>query len=223
MVGRIYDLLKQAEALSFPLPAHNMTTHKRKRAEEPVDSDNYFSEVEQDDDDDFDVDISSALTGKKPRTGPRPPRAAAPAGGDDDEDIEELIKESIAKRNVKGGTELLKKTKGKTKITKGEVGGGSFQSMGAFSQHRINCTLFMFRRLASLAIAVSHSAGFPDTHTHPATFYPCPLDESSTRPRWNGADRFWKVFGISCPFGPEAWRKTLHGLRCTRLDPASCS
>ncbi|KAI0066162.1 DEAD-domain-containing protein [Artomyces pyxidatus] len=36
----------------------------------------------------------------------------------------------MAKRNAKEGTELLKSTKGKNKLVKGEVGGGSFQSMG---------------------------------------------------------------------------------------------
>jgi ATP-dependent RNA helicase DDX54/DBP10 len=51
----------------------------------------------------------------------------------DNEDSEmEFIHHAIAKRNVKDGTELLKKTskvKGKGKA-KGETGGGSFQSMG---------------------------------------------------------------------------------------------
>ncbi|KAH9054251.1 DEAD-domain-containing protein [Lactarius vividus] len=37
-----------------------------------------------------------------------------------------------SRRNIKDGTELLKNTKGKKKLTKGEVGGGSFQSMGLF-------------------------------------------------------------------------------------------
>ncbi|KAH9994019.1 P-loop containing nucleoside triphosphate hydrolase protein [Russula vinacea] len=35
-------------------------------------------------------------------------------------------------RNVKDGTELLKNAKGKKKLAKGELGGGSFQSMGLF-------------------------------------------------------------------------------------------
>ena len=55
--------------------------------------------------------------------------------GENEEDLQEIIRESIAKRNTKDGTELLKKTKGKTKIAKGEVGGGSFQSMGALRCH----------------------------------------------------------------------------------------
>lgn len=54
---------------------------------------------------------------------------------DGDEALEAIIQESIAKRNVKKGTEVLKQTKGKTKIAKGEVGGGSFQSMGACYRH----------------------------------------------------------------------------------------
>ncbi|KAF5370890.1 hypothetical protein D9758_002031 [Tetrapyrgos nigripes] len=73
------------------------------------------------DEDDGDIDISSALTSKKPRVA---------AESDEDEELGAFLQESIVKRNIKEGTELLKKTRGKTKLTKGEVGGGSFQSMG---------------------------------------------------------------------------------------------
>jgi hypothetical protein len=62
---------------------------------------------------------------------------------EDEEDLDEIIRESIAKRDVKGGTEILKKTKGKTKIIKGEVGGGSFQSMGASIRLLIICPLLI--------------------------------------------------------------------------------
>ena len=115
-----------------------MAPQKRKRDADEAEDD--WSDVElvaQDDSDsDSDIDISSALTGKKRRTdsssrGPRAAPAALDDDGENEEDLQEIIRESIAKRNVKGGTELLKKTKGKTKIAKGEVGGGSFQSMGA--------------------------------------------------------------------------------------------
>lgn len=77
---------------------------------------------------DDEVDISSALAGRKQAGASR---SAARADDDDDDDLEAIIRDSISKRNVKGGTEVLKKTKGKGKIVKGEVGGGSFQSMGA--------------------------------------------------------------------------------------------
>ena len=110
-----------------------MAPQKRKRDEEWSDED--FAAASGSDDE-SDIDISSALTGKKPRKdsssrGPLPKVARPVEEEDDEEDIEEIIRESIAKKNVKGGTELLKKTKGKAKIAKGEVGGGSFQSMGA--------------------------------------------------------------------------------------------
>ena len=52
----------------------------------------------------------------------------------EDDDETEFIQRSIAKRNMKDGAELLKKTsavKGKGKA-KNELGGGSFQSMGEF-------------------------------------------------------------------------------------------
>ena len=74
---------------------------------------------------DSDVDITSALTGKKGK------RMAEDSDGDDFEELEDLIKQSVAKRDVKEGTKMLKKSKGKTTMSKGEVGGGSFQSMGA--------------------------------------------------------------------------------------------
>lgn len=71
------------------------------------------------------VDISNALSGKRLNT--------AVEGSDGDfEELEKLIKDSVAARDKKEGTKLLKQTKGKAKIAKGEVGGGSFQSMGEF-------------------------------------------------------------------------------------------
>ncbi|XP_006461117.1 hypothetical protein AGABI2DRAFT_118043 [Agaricus bisporus var. bisporus H97] len=73
------------------------------------------------------VDISSALTGKKRRLS----RPANDWEEDDDpEDFSRFIRESIVKRDTKEGTQMVKKLKGKQKVVKGEVGGGSFQSMG---------------------------------------------------------------------------------------------
>jgi ATP-dependent RNA helicase DDX54/DBP10 len=91
-----------------------------------------YSEVEQTDLSEDEVDISSALMGQKHGRGNS--HASVLIGAEnDDEDLEDIIRDSIAKRDVKGGTEVLRKVKGKGKITKGEVGGGSFQSMGASS------------------------------------------------------------------------------------------
>ncbi len=108
-----------------------MPPTKRKHAEaahSESESDGGFSEVPLDDAySEDEVDISSALTGKRPKV---TPRVNGKGGDDDDDDLQEFIWESIAKRDVKEGTELIKKTKGKSKIVKGEVGGGSFQSMG---------------------------------------------------------------------------------------------
>ncbi|KAI9463699.1 ATP-dependent RNA helicase DBP10 [Lactarius psammicola] len=84
-------------------------------------------------DSDHSFDISSTLTRQKTASkkgkGPLVPRED---DGDDDTELEEMIRRSITRRNVKDGTELLKNTKGKKRLTKGEVGGGSFQSMGLF-------------------------------------------------------------------------------------------
>jgi ATP-dependent RNA helicase DDX54/DBP10 len=82
-----------------------MPGHKRKRLQSPG----------------TEVDISSALVGKRPRRD---------LGEANDDDLQDMIQDFISKRDVKIGTEFLKKTKGKAKLTKGEVGGGSFQSMG---------------------------------------------------------------------------------------------
>ncbi|KAF7973700.1 hypothetical protein HWV62_14374 [Athelia sp. TMB] len=105
-----------------------MLSQKRKRTDDAgdVSDSSGYSIVPAGSDDE--IDISSALTGKKPRnTGKQ--RAIDDDAGSDDA-LSEMIRASIAKRNVKGGAEVVKKAKGKAKISKGEVGGGSFQSMG---------------------------------------------------------------------------------------------
>ncbi|KAF8973242.1 P-loop containing nucleoside triphosphate hydrolase protein [Flammula alnicola] len=68
-----------------------------------------------------DVDISSALTGKRPKLTHQ---------AEDDEELTEFIQASITKRSIQEGTQVVKNSKGKSKMSKGEVGGGSFQSMG---------------------------------------------------------------------------------------------
>lgn len=86
---------------------------------------------------DENIDISSALMGKKPKTGQ--------AHGDEDEDLLRLIKASITKRDVKEGTQVVKMAKGKSKMAKGEVGGGSFQSMGLHASLLRSLTLQGYR------------------------------------------------------------------------------
>ena len=60
---------------------------------------------------------------------------------DDDEDLQDIIRQATTKRDLKEGTQVVKKAKGKTKITKGEVGGGSFQSMGEHNLLIARCLL----------------------------------------------------------------------------------
>lgn len=72
---------------------------------------------------DDEIDISSALTGKRAKLAPI-------TDENDDDDLQHFLQESISRRDVKTGTDIVKKTKGKGKVAKGEVGGGSFQSMG---------------------------------------------------------------------------------------------
>jgi len=82
---------------------------------------------------DVSFDISSALTQRHARLQKGKAPLIAHDDTDDDTELEEMIRNSISRRNVKDGTELLKNTKGKKKLSKGELGGGSFQSMGNFS------------------------------------------------------------------------------------------
>jgi ATP-dependent RNA helicase DDX54/DBP10 len=110
------------------LRVYTMASRKRNRViEEEDESKSDFSVVHPTSDDEFEVDISRALTGKRPRKD-----APVENYPDDDDDIEELIHSSITKRNMKGGTEMLKKIKSKGK-SKGDIGGGSFQNMGMCS------------------------------------------------------------------------------------------
>ena len=82
-------------------------------------------------DSDHSFDISSALTQQRVALQKgKTPLVSRDDSTDDDAGFEEMIRNSISRRNVKDGTELLKNTKGKKKLAKGEVGGGSFQSMG---------------------------------------------------------------------------------------------
>ena len=110
-----------------------MVQLKRKRLTPESDSEGNMSDISLDEaHSDEDIDISTVLTGKRPKLSSTRRPSTTDIVDDDDDDLQEFIRESIAKRDVKEGTELLKKTKGKTKIAKGEVGGGSFQSMGAW-------------------------------------------------------------------------------------------
>ncbi|KAG8737640.1 ATP-dependent RNA helicase dbp10 [Ceratobasidium sp. 428] len=47
-----------------------------------------------------------------------------------DNDDEEFIQRAIERHNKKSGTEVTKAVSSKGKLSKGAVGGGSFQSMG---------------------------------------------------------------------------------------------
>lgn len=134
-----------------------MAPLKRKRTtgadREPSPTSSVFSEVPVSD---GDVDISSTLMARKwPQV--------------DDDDDEDFIRETMAKHNVKSGTEIVKKTKGKSKITKGEVGGGSFQSMGGYSPYTSCYILFSsaIPRSSSGAAKVPHPARVPRTNSHP--------------------------------------------------------
>ncbi|EAU91218.1 ATP-dependent RNA helicase DBP10 [Coprinopsis cinerea okayama7 len=105
-----------------------MVLSKRKRAASiSSEDDDSFEIVSAGSDDDMDMDISSALTGKASK---KKAKSDNELHEEDDEDLANFIKTSITKRDVKQGAQVIKQAKGKAGVAKGEVGGGSFQSMG---------------------------------------------------------------------------------------------
>ena len=92
-----------------------MIPSKRKRRnDERSSSEQDFSDDEN--------DILNALSGK---------RHSHQEVNSDDDDFDTFLMGSIAKRDVKIGTGVVKNAK-KNRV-KGEIGGGSFQSMGQYN------------------------------------------------------------------------------------------
>jgi hypothetical protein len=152
-------------------------------------------------------DISSALVGKRQRL---------PPSLDEHEDISEFLQLSILKRDIKGGTKVLKNAKGKAKLAKGEVGGGSFQSMGKVpypcSMHSIS--LISVLRSAPFAPAFLESPGIPDTHPNPTTFNTCSYKQSSKGSCRHGSHWLRKIFSIYGSSCSKAWCPSLNHIRC---------
>jgi ATP-dependent RNA helicase DDX54/DBP10 len=112
-----------------------MATSARPRVSSVLNREVLNSSSDEETDSENPLDLSSALTRKTTSKG-KGPLVFHEDDVDDDAELEEMIRRSITRRNVKDGTELLKNTKGKKRLTKGEVGGGSFQSMGTFTWSR---------------------------------------------------------------------------------------
>lgn len=113
-----------------------MATSARPRVASVLNREVLNSSSDEETDSENPLDLSSALTRKITSKKGKGPLVFREDDVDDDTELEEMIKRSITRRNVKDGTELLKNTKGKKRLTKGEVGGGSFQSMGTFTWSR---------------------------------------------------------------------------------------
>lgn len=79
-------------------------------------------------DEDTAIDIFASLTATK--RGESKPKSRTDLEEDDDD---QAIRDMASKQNKRDGTGIVKKLKGKAKVSKGEVGGGSFQSMGEYS------------------------------------------------------------------------------------------
>ncbi|TFL04411.1 P-loop containing nucleoside triphosphate hydrolase protein [Pterulicium gracile] len=88
-----------------------------------------------------DLDITDVLTGanktsKKQRIDPHE---------DPEDDLADLLATKISKRNVKDGTKVVKKSNARGNLVHGQVGGGSFQSMGLHPSLLRSLTLQGFR------------------------------------------------------------------------------
>jgi len=147
-----------------------MPVSKRKRPASPEgedweDASSSSSGSEQDT-----YDISSALVGKRPKITQH---------AEDDDDLAAFIQNSIAKRAVKEGTQVVKNAKGKSKMSKGEVGGGSFQSMGEFLLLLEGVVLMPMIRSPSIFAAIPNASGLPDTDTYSEIIYTYPTGQSS--------------------------------------------
>lgn len=124
------------EPIDRKLTLQNIRLMPKRSRPDPTDEEE-VSIFEVPSDDGQEPDIFAALTCQK--------KSQIPASGgqmsDGDEDLQEIIRQATARRDVKEGTQVVKKAKGKTKITKGEVGGGSFQSMGEHNPLSVRCLL----------------------------------------------------------------------------------
>jgi hypothetical protein len=161
---------------------------------------------------DDEIDISSALTGKRAKI--------TPVADESDHDLQQFIQESISKRDIKTGTEIVKKVKGKGKVAKGEVGGGSFQSMG---QSTMQCCLVQKRltpndRSSSVAATVSDTSRLSNTNPNTASVHSSTSHKSPSGSCWHGS--YW-LRKISCVYDSSctaAWRTPFNIFRCKSLD-----
>ncbi|KAG8699938.1 ATP-dependent RNA helicase dbp10, partial [Ceratobasidium sp. 395] len=96
-----------------------MTKRSFRPSSESSGTDSDVSDVSKDQ-----VDISGALTITQSS------KAKEKQAENSDDDDEEFIQRAIERHNKKSGTEVTKAVSSKGKLSKGAVGGGSFQSMG---------------------------------------------------------------------------------------------
>jgi hypothetical protein len=179
---------------------------------------------------DPEVDITMALAGKgynsttssllKRQKTEKDEKIDEEGLGDDDEELQVMIQQSITKRNIKSGTEILKKSKGKARIVKGEVGGGSFQSMGMSSAAVAleSTRTYLSVRLASISSACAYTPRFPDTYTYSASCHTGFARLTPSRSCRHGSHRVRKVVSIYDTPDSALGRSTFDCVRRTRTD-----
>ena len=161
--------------------------------------------------DDGDIDIASALTATHPADGD------GDGDGDGDDGLDEFIHDAIVRRNVKGGTDLLRKIKSRGN-GKGDVGGGSFQSMGRCYTPP-SSILSHTSRPPSVSASCAYPAGIPYADTDPACSHPLASCSSPTRSRGHGAHGLRKDPRIHDPPGTTPRWPPCPCLWCTRNHP----
>ena len=158
-----------------------------------------------------DADIAAALIPKRARFD------ISDDGDNDDDALRDFIQTSISKRDIKAGTQVVKNAKGKAKFAKGEVGGGSFQSMGA-SGTAVDYIRLTPSRVTPVATAISHSARVSNTNTNSKIVHSCSSDKSTQGSCWNGAHWLRQVIGIPDSPRSETRGSTLHNFWCPGVN-----
>ena len=189
-----------------------MALTKRKRYESEDEESSISSSLEHNEDD---VDISSALTTKKIKT---------TQSEDDEDDLADFIRSSIAKRSMKEGTKIVKKSKGKDKMAKGEVGGGSFQSMGGFKINlrlEIFFEILLYCRFTPIPPPLPYSPRLQTPHSNPTPLHPSSPRQPPTRSRRYGKNRFRQISRLPRSARSSSWWKALVHFWSEVFDPGA--
>ena len=196
-------------------PSSNISPRmpKRPRPDPTDEEEDAFSEVPSDDGQE--PDIFAALTDQKKRR-----ISGEKTSESDEEDLQEIIRQATMKRDVKEGAQVVKKAKGKTKVAKGEVGGGSFQSMGECNPPlpTLSGALRPPLRFTPGPVTFFDTTGVQGTDAYSAAFDSSPPCRSSPGSCRDGSHRLREIPRIHDTPRSASGRKTLCYLWHTCFD-----